>query len=242
MGVPPDAYGVIRSKTHGIDPYLVKPGEFRWVWYRLIPANAETVVFRINPVNRTFSVKGTLPSGDIYARFASIEDNFSWEIDAGFSFSIRPEALVSLVAVNNISQQEELAWYEDDIAKQIEAFILRGMNSEDEFAGYIEALLKNGESPELVQKIQENFPLITNFSIRVKSALVPDVSLYKQTKDLYDTFIAIQKEMLSGNLEDKARSQTESYFRFEELERYGNLLSKYPILLEYLMLEKGGGK
>ena len=230
-GVPPDAYGLIYSKTHGLDTRLVKPGEFRWVWYKLIPTNTTTAVFRLNPVTHEFSTRDTLPSGRVYAAFAGLEEDFSWELRATFSFNLKPEALIPLVTSFNIVSQEELTLHENDIAEQIEAFILRHMDA-------IEELLKDGESPQLEREIQGQFPLVTNISIRVKSARFPDFELYRQTQGLYEDYIALQRDIISGELREKARGRIESYHRFDELERYGALLTKYPLLLDYLTLER----
>jgi len=238
LGVPPDAYGIIRSKTHGTDDKLVKPGEFRWVWYKLIPTNVTTAVFRLNPVNHEFSAYNTLPSGKVYAAFAGIDEGFFWEIRAAFSFSLQSEALIPLVTVNNIGTQEELTRYQNDIAEQIQAFILRRINTGDDFSHLIETLLKDGESPEIETEIQTQFPFITNFTLKVKSAQFPDFVLYQHTKKLYEDYVAFQKDYLSGGLREKAQSRIESHRRFDELEQYGALLTKYPILLEYLTLEK----
>jgi len=238
QGVPPDSYGIIRSKTYGIDTNLVKPGEFRWIWYKLIPTNVTTTVFRLTPVNHEFTAYNTLPSGKIYSAFAGINEGFSWEIRAAFSFSLQSEALISLVSANNISTQEELTRYQDDIAEQIQAFILRRINTDEDFSRHIETLLKDGESPELEREILGKFPFITNFSLKVKSAQFPDFALYRQTRDLYEGYITFQKDYLSGGLREKAQSRIESYQRFDELEHYGELLTKYPILLEYLTLQK----
>jgi len=238
LGVPPDSYGLIRSKTHGIDPNLVKPGEFRWLWYKLIPTNVTTAVFRLNPVYREFSAHNTLPSGKVYAVFAGIDENFSWEIRAAFSFNLRSEALVELAAVNNIGTQEELTRYQNDVAGQIETFILRRINGNDEFSRQVETLITEGESSELEREIQAQFPFITDFSLKVKSARFPDFSLYRQTKGLYENYITFQKDYLSGGLREKAQSRIESHQRFDELEQYGELLTKYPILLDYLALQK----
>jgi len=231
QGVPPDAYGLIRSKTHGLDARLIKPGEFRWVWYKLIPTNTATAVFRLNPVSHEFSARGALPSGRVYAAFAGMEGDFSWEFRAAFSFNLRPESLVPLVAGHNIGDQEELARYERELAADIEAFILRRMNA-------LEGLLKDGENPELERETEGQFPLIENFSLRVKSAQFPDFEQYRQARGLYEAYIALQRDMMSGELREKARNRIESYHRFDELEQYGALLTKYPILLDYLALER----
>ena len=231
QGLPPDAYGFIRSKTHGLDTRLVVPGEFRWVWYKLIPTNATTVVFRLNPVSREFSARDTLPSGKIYAAFAGMESDFSWELRAAFSFTLRPQALVTLISERNIGSQEELERYESDLAADIETFILRRMDA-------IEGLLKDGESPELERAVQEQFPLIERFSLRIKSAQFPNFELYRQAKGLYEQYIALQRDMMTGELREKAKNRIESYHRFEELEQYGALLTKYPVLIDYLALER----
>jgi hypothetical protein len=237
MGVPPDAYGIIRSKSHGIDPHLVSPGEFKWVWYKLIPTNAETIVLRLKPVNHAFSARNTLPSGAIYSTFAGLDNTFLWAINASFYFTLKPESLIQLVTSQNISSQEELARYESDIAGQIEASILRRMNLGDEYAVYIETLLKYGESTDFEREIQSQFPLISGFSMMVKSATLPDYTLYHQVKGLYESYISVQKEYLSKGLDEKAKSRIESQLRFLELEQYGALLTRYPILLDYLATE-----
>ena len=238
IGIPPGSCGVIRSKTHGTDPHLVKSGEFRWVWYKLIPTNAKTIVFRLSPVVREFSAKDTLPSGKVYSSFAGLDGEFSWEINAAFSFSIAPEALIPLVSANNVGSQEELELYENDIAGQIQAFIQRRMDSSEEFVSQIEALLVNDESPALEQEISRQFPQIAGFSIVIKSAKLPDFALYRAAKGLFEEYIAMQKEYIAVDLREKAKNQVESQSRFDELELYGALLSKYPILLDFLSLEK----
>ena len=231
QGVPPDAYGLIRSKTHGLDTRLIEPGEFRWVWYKLIPTNTTTAVFRLNPVSHEFSAQGTLPSGRIYATFAGMEDDFSWEIRAAFSFTLRPESLAPLVTAHNISDQEALTRYEQEIAADIEMFILRRMDA-------LEALLKDGESPEIERAVLGQFPFIDHFSLKVKSAQFPNYTLYRQAQGLYEQYVSLQRDMMSGEMREKARNRIDSYHRFEELEQYGALLTKYPILLDYLALER----
>jgi len=238
LGIPPDGYGVIRSKTHGLYPRLVRPGEFIWLWYKLIPTNTETVVLRLNPVNHEFSAESTLPSGGIYSAFAGIDGDFSWNISAAISFSISPEAVIPLFAANTVNSQEDLTRYEKDIARQIEGLILRRVALEDN-AVQIEELLKNGGNLWFENEILGNFPILRNFSFIVKSARFPDFALYRQAKGLFEEYMVVQKEYASGDIREKAKKRIETMFRFNELELYGALLSKYPVLLDYLTLENG---
>ena len=238
MKVSPDTYGILRSKSHGMYPHLIKPGEFNWVWYKLIPANTKTTLFRITPVHRDFTAKNSLPFGTSYAAFIGMESDFSWEISASFFFSLNPEALIPLVTKNNISDQNELALYENEIAAQIESFILRRFDLNDEFAVQIEALLKYGKYSELEQEVYAEFPDIENFSISVKSSKTPNFALYRQAKELYDGYIARQKEFITNDIDEKAKNRAETFMYFNELELYGALLTKYPVLIEYLAIEK----
>jgi len=236
LGIPPDGYGVIRSKTHGLYPYLVQPGEFRWIWYKLIPTNTETTVLRLNPVNHEFTAEKTLPSGKVYSTFAGINDDFSWNINAVLSFSINPDAIIPLFNANTVNSQEDLTRYENDLAGQIEGLILRCIEQEDN-AAQVEELLKNGVNPWFEREILNQFPNLHNVSFIVKSAKYPDFALYRQSKDLFESYMAVQKSYATGDIQDKVKNRINSMFRFDELEIYGALLTKYPILLEYLALE-----
>ncbi|MDR2478517.1 MAG: hypothetical protein LBD48_04295 [Treponema sp.] len=237
LKVPPGAYGIVRSKTHGVDPRPVRSGEFRWIWYKLIPSNVEIAVYRIVPVTRSISARNSLPSGKTYADFAGIDGGFSWTINASLSFSLNPALLVSVVTDNNIGSAEEFTRYEKDLAGQIEAAILRRLNSGEEDAALLEELLGSGSSPEFNQSIQAEFPQVSGFSFTVTSADFPDIALYRQVRSLYESFILRQREMVSGTLYQKAENMVNSKLRFEELEQYGALLTRYPILLEYLAIE-----
>jgi len=237
LGIPPDGCGVIRSKTHGLYPYLVQPGEFLWIWYKLIPTNAETTVLRLAPFNYDFTAESELPSGRVYSAFAGIRGDFSWRINAVLSFSISPDAIIPLFNANTIGSQEDLTRYQRDVARQIEGVILRYIGQED-LSGEVEALLRDGENPWFEREVIKQFPFLRNFSLRVKSAKFPDFELYRQAKALFEFYMTVQKEYVSGDMRERAKNRMDAMFRFDELELYGALLTKYPILLDYMTLEK----
>jgi len=237
MGIPPDSCGVLISKSHGIYPQLIKPGEINWIWYRLIPTNTKMLVFRITPVHHEFYAKNILPSGKVYSLFAGMECDFSWEINAEISFKIKPDTLMELVKDNIISSQNDLAGYEIDTARRIETIILRIFDMGADYSDQIGELLEAGESPVIRNEIQNNFPQLENISINIKSSKLPDFSLYRQIKNLYGDYILRQKEFLTADLNGKARNRSGILDRLDELELYGSLLNKYPLLLEYLKIE-----
>lgn len=235
--VPPDAYGVLRSKSHGVYPQLIVPGEFRWVWYSLIPTNTRTDVFRLSPVRRQLNASGTLPSAGVYAAFLGIDEDFSWEINAAVDFSLRPQSLIDIAVSKNIRNQEELDKYLSDIADGIQAFIRSWVWQDGGFSARAESLLRQGEIPQLAAEIERRFPDITGFSLRVNSAGMPDFALYEQARTLHGDFVSLQRDFLNAG--DLARGRLETFSRIEELEMYGELLTRFPVLLEFLSIEAG---
>jgi hypothetical protein len=239
IAVPPGSYGLMRSKTHGLDPRLVREGEFRWVWYKLIPTNVDITPYRLDRVEHSFTFRNSLPSGGVYAAFAGITADFSCNISADLAFSLKPGALASLAADYNIGGQEDLDRLEKDLAGEMESFILRRLGPLEENSQSLEEILLSGSSPDLEKALLEQFPAVEKLSCRVKTASFPDFALYRQIRGLFEDFLAGQREYLDNGLREKAEKQIDSRLRFDELERYGEMLTKYPVLLQYLALERG---
>jgi hypothetical protein len=242
LSVPPGAYGVMRSKTHGIDPRLIREGEFRWVWYKLIPTNVDMAVYRLNQVEHPFTVKNTLPSGSAYAAFAGLAADFSYEISAILSFSINPDFLIPLISEHNIGGPADLDAFETTVAGNIEAFILNRIGLGEDTGEDLEVLLRTGSSPELEKTIQTNFPYIEHINCLIRTAQFPDFALYRQLRTIYEEFLSRQQDYLSGGLMEKAEARIDTQLRFDELARYGELLTKYPVLIQYLAIENGTWK
>jgi hypothetical protein len=235
LEVPPGAYGVIRSKTFGLDPRIVQEGEFRWLWYKLIPTNVEISVFRLEQLNHEISVKNILPSGATYAEFAGISADFSYEISGALSFSLNPDFLIRFISDNNINTQDELDAKEKNISERIESFVLRRLESRD--AEILEEIPDFGAGLE--KDIPAEFPMIRGLSCSFKSVKFPDLALYRQVRGLYEDYLTSQREYASSALVRKAENHIESQLRFDELEKYGKLLTEYPILLQYIAIERG---
>jgi hypothetical protein len=257
LPVPAGTYGVMRSKTHGLDPNLIREGEVRWVWYKLIPSNVTIEVYSLNRIDRTISFRGRLPSGDAInttgaddaiGAFPGFGTDFAYKISANISFKIKADSLISLIAEKNLAGQEDLELYEESLAAQIEAFILEYLETAQGVsittqgdAGEFKAILGSGLSPRLEDKITEAFPQIGNLSCRVPPSVFPDFILYQQALGAYENFLAKEREYSNGGTGAgaDAAKRLNSRFRLDELARYGELLTKYPILLQYLALESG---
>jgi hypothetical protein len=214
--------------------------EFRWIWYKLIPTNVQIAIFNLEHTRFPLDFYSTLPSGDIYASFAGMD--FSWNFKGGVSFSISPDSLVELVKKHKFTGQEDLEEYMGKIANDIEVIILRSLSStsdgstqlEQFLTGYPETLLYI----QIKEEVSNRFPEIRDFSFIIHSVKYPDFILYRQLKLMYEEFLSRQREYVSSSFARRAETHIESQMRFEELQRIGDLLTRFPILLEYIKIEE----
>jgi len=241
LTVPPGSYGVLRSKTHGLDPQVIREGEFRWLWYKLIPTNVAISTYTLGPVTRPIRSSGTLSSGEAYAALAGIEADFSWEISGEISFSIRPEALPQMVARENLRSNEDLRMAEERLAERIEHFVLQRLRAfaDREDGEKLAAIRFTGSLPELDDEILRAFPEIQNLICTIRVVRFPDYILYRSLKELYREYVSLLSATLNPNIAREAEARMNINLRLEELARYGELLTRYPILLNFLALEKG---
>ena len=239
FSVPPGSYGVLRSKTHGMDPRVIREGEFRWCWYKLIPNNAEILVFTPKPVSHNLSSSGSLPSGNVYAAIAGIQADFSWSVSGEFSFSVKPESIPELIQRERISSQNDLNALEDAYCRGIETLILNRLNILAQDEAKMEKLILSGSPPELNAEIETAFPELEKINCVVRTIRYPDYGLYKSARSLYNEYLATQQSVLQKNVERNAENNMEGKLKLDELEKIGEVLTRYPVLLQYLALEKG---
>ncbi|MDR3171494.1 MAG: hypothetical protein LBU17_07690 [Treponema sp.] len=239
LTVPLGTYGVLRSKTHGIDPQVIREGKFQWVWYKLIPTNVVIQTFTLDRISRSLLARDALPSGSEYASFAGLRLNFSYEVSAVFSCTIKPDSLTSLVVTYNISNQTDLNAFEADLADQIEAFALQRLRLYMGDEEKITEILSSGRLIQWEDDIQQAFPDIENLSCNIHTPHFPDIQLYHTVRSIYEDYVAKQREYIQTDRLLQPEARIGSQIRFEELAKYGELLTKYPILLQYLTIEKG---
>ena len=229
FALPLGSVGVLRSKTHGVAPEVIREGEVRWVWYRLIPANAKVLPFMLKPVNGVVEASGSLAQGDVYRRFAGQGARFSWKLTCNYTFMLNDTSLPALVAEKNITNTEELDQYLAGIAVNLENMV---QNYE-----ITREIFEKSASPSIEAAIHAAFPEITGLNLLWETVEAPDFALYETGKAMYQDYLARQQALLGPDLAGEAARNITSQFRFDELERYGELLTKYPSLLPYLQME-----
>ena len=239
--VPAGQYGVINSKTHGFDPKPVSSGEFRWIWYKLLPTNVKISCYNLNYPTFPIDFNSRLPSGETYASFLGLTNaDFSWELHGEISFNLKPEYLVQLAKLHNFAGQEDLDAYMKKTAGDIELLILRNLSliSSVDDSNRVEKILSGDTDEQMESEIRAGFPEINEFAFKIKTVKTPDFILYRQLRLMYEEFLTKQREYVNNELGRKAENHINSQLRINELEQYGEILSKYPILLDYLKLEQ----
>jgi len=240
LTVPPGSYGVMRSKTHGLDPKIIHDGEFRWIWYKLLPTNVKISVYTVGPVNHPIRSSGDLSSGQVYAELAGLEADFSWEISGELIFSIRPDFLPQLTEREGITNDEGLRKAEENLALRAENLVLERLKgyANDENAEKLESIVFGASLSDLNHEVQTLIPEIENLNCIIRFVRLPDYTLYQSLRALYQEYIARQNAVLSLDITKEAERRINSRIRLEELSQYGELLTKYPVLIEYLAVEK----
>lgn len=240
LTVPPDSYGVMRTKTHGLEDETIRSGEFRWFWYKVLPTNTQISVYTLTPVKRSVSVSGSLPSGQMYASLAGLEADFSWEIAGDISFTLDPNYLPQFTERNNISDDAALRNAEENLAVSIENLVIQRLKAyaDNNDTEKMETLMVASSLPELDSEILAAFPELENLVCTLRTVRFPDFALFNSVKALYHEYLARQNAVLAEDVTLEAERRINSKLRIEELTQMGELLTKYPILIQYLTVEK----
>ncbi|MDR2211118.1 MAG: hypothetical protein LBO65_06595 [Spirochaetaceae bacterium] len=237
--VPPGSWGVLRSKTHGIDPGVIREGRFRWVWYKLIPRNVSTAVFTIPGMTIPVEFSGTLPSGEVYSAMAGLKTDFSYQITAAVNCRLRGESLPVLAERENLLVQGDLDRYVTKLSGEIKNHLRILLWTYGENEGALKESQTTGTIRALESDLGRAFPNLEDISCTVKTLRFPDFVLYEEVRRLYRDYLAAQRGSLQGEIALLAVQAIEERRRLEELAKYGELLTKYPLLLQYLALERG---
>ncbi len=228
-------YGVVFTKMNGYDEEVLEPGRFIWRWEALIPTNLNLHVYHLEPQQRELSVSGNLPSGDLYRNFFEGNPDFSYRITLVLNFQIKPEVLPRLAETENLTPENLEPYYE----KQLNAALAEAVNllrekadDPDFYTG--QGIPKENLEELLISHLGQHLPDIRLNSLLVKDLAVPDLTLYFKAREAYFAMMETQKNLSAESLKAATAKAMEKSVNLELLEKYGELLTKYPVLLDYL--------
>lgn len=238
--LPENTYAVIFTKTGGWDEAVVTPGKFAWRWERLVPTNLKMHTFQLKPYSAKISASGSLPSGDTYAAMLNPEPDFGFTIALSVSFGIKPESLPRLVSSTVLSEDTFDAWH-DEIKTAISAkaaVFIRDRSTDVNAAG---SLTSMGDAiiTDLTRYLESSFEDVDFKAIFVQNIEIPDIELYQTAKQLFLDFSRSRKDSYVNALSRITWTESRAEQHFGVLERYGDLITRFPALLDLLTL-KGG--
>jgi len=238
-GLSPGSFGVLRSKTHGIDGKVIREGSIRWVWYKLIPKNATLSVFFLNDMQVPVEVSGTLPSGDVYTSFVGLKSDFTFSFSGSISYRLKPESLPELVERENLLSQEDLDKYLTLLDEKIKTHVQGLLWTYGEDETILKEAQETGTIRALEAEFHNAFPQAELKNCTVETLHFPDLVLYDEVRKLYQDYLAAQRGEVRNETAVLAAENIKNRRRLDKLAAYGELLTKYPVLLQYLALEKG---
>lgn len=236
FSVPAGQYGVMVSKTGGINAVPIQPGIFRWQWEFLIPSNARVLLFELVPVTHSETVSGMLPSGAVYSRMIEGTPDFTWEFTCETVARITPSSLPVLVEYHAVQDQQALEqWTKDTLsdrakntAETVIRRVLNDLSADTTVPADPEALAR-----EIADSFRETGKDLDIISVSVQSNRFPDMSLYHTAAQTFEAYQDQRRALWTQTATGEAADSVSDYLSFERYSRWGELLTKYPILIDF---------
>jgi len=246
FSVPAGKYGVMLSKSGGYYPQAIMPGNFTWRWERIVPTNAQILVFDLTPRQVNYMADGTLPSADRYAKVLNTKDDFSWSFGMDTLVTLKPGQLVSIVEKNTIQMQEALESYIDShIQAMLQTIMYR----------YVSELIDN---PYEYQQIKTDYHILSekikgelaktagqDFSVEavtLTKLTIPDIHTYKIAEQAYNTYEQQREMLLAETAAKEAQYSASEQFQIDRLTKWGDFLAKYPHIIELIAVAQQDSK
>jgi hypothetical protein len=242
--IPRDFYGVIQTRLTGFDENVYLPDTNLWRWEKLLPTAFTLYKFKLIPYKKDIEspVKGSLyPSGNDYARALGEDFDFSFELDVHVEFTIIPDKL-PVLAKNGLRPDNMAAWYDDMADKLSERLFDIIVDEPDIFLKYTTTEYLNH-----IQAIigdEKDFYGITLLAVDPKNINIPDYEAYKVLKEQYLEYVNVKSEMRNEMLQAEKQLYLEAVQKeieiIRNIDKYGEILTKYPTILEFLQKTNRG--
>ena len=246
FSVPAGKYGVMLSKSGGYYPQAIMPGNFTWRWERIVPTNAQILVFDLTPRQVNYTADGSLPSADRYGKVLNTKDDFSWGFGMDALVTLKPEQLVPVVEKNTIQTQEALESYIDSHIRAILQTIMYRYVSElvDNPYEYQQVktdyhTLSEKIKDELTKAIGQDFAVE---AVTLTKLTIPDIHTYKIAEQAYNQYEQQREMLLAETAAKEAQYAASEQFQIDRLTKWGDFLAKYPHIIELIAVAQQDSK
>lgn len=234
--LPVNTYAVMFSKTGGYDKEVLEPGRFNWKWERILPTNSKLIKFTVETRSVSLDYNGSLPSSDLYSSTIPGQPDFSYNMTFLITYRLREDQLPALLEQGILESNDLNSFYgyaESEYLRIIKDgshdFFAENLAIDNTSYGDLELILQ--------EKIKSRFSFIEVRSFVVKYLNFPDLELYSKSRDLYHQILDRRKETEIATEKWAIESKVNLDTKIEILTKYGELLTKYPILVDYFALD-----
>lgn len=234
--LPEHTYAVLFSKTSGYDEEVIQPGQFNWRWERVLPTNSKLIKVKLENHTISLNYEGILPSGELYSSVLPQNPDFSYKIDFSISYLLNKDVLPKLLSEGTINADKTEDFYshiESEFVKIIKKSCTDYFNQ-----NYV---INSNSYLDLesiiLEKFNQRYSYILTRNLTISYINFPDLQLYNKSKDLYYQILDKRKEAEIATEKWVIESKINMDTKLEILSKYGELLSKYPILIDYFSLD-----
>lgn len=199
--IEPGTFAVLQTKTNGLIEKPLISGEKNWNWQFLLPTNTKLTSFTIEPLTTTQTVSGQLPSGNFYGSQISQNYTFDYSFTFNIALTISPDAVVRLIKLNQITDNNSLKNYLETASKTLSSlatsYVLEKLKANNSFT--VESLRKD----EILKNVSlyKDFPDVEVYSLSIVQSSIPDLSLFSKVQN--GTFI-------TNDIQSKTQSEAEN--------------------------------
>ena len=246
FSIPAGKYGVMLSKSGGYYPQAIVPGNFTWRWERIVPTNAQILVFDLTPRQVHYAADGSLPSADRYGKVLNTKDDFSWGFGMDALITLKAEQLVPVVEKSTIQTQEALESYIDSHIQAVLQTIMYRYVSELVDNPYEYQQVKT-DYHTLSEKIKDELTKATgqDFSVEAVTLIkltIPDIHTYKIAEQAYNQYEQQREMLLAETAAKEAQYAASEQFQIDRLTKWGDFLAKYPHIIELIAVAQQDSK
>lgn len=230
--VPENNVALGFSTITGYDTSFMESGKLNWRWQKLIPKCYTLKMYQLETQSAEVSVAQTLPSGELYASGMAGNPDFSFSVKYAISYKIKEDSLYGMATSGELGDGGLDAFYADIKEKiQNAASSLLGEEMAKAMAGstFSQKALEDGVKTRIGQQLSD----IDIISFDTAEAKFPDIELYMAAKTKYLENQEKQQEIAAQKEKETTDFNAKIDQRIELLKKYGELLTQYPILIEY---------
>lgn len=244
LRLEPGARAVLFSRTSGWSDTVYEAGEFAWAWQLLIPTNADLYEFSGETRRLSVSSRSSLPSAEMYVGAVDGDPDFSQRVVMSIRYRLSPSGIRSLAPIGIVADTLD-QWY-DDTDDRITALAAQIIGQVIERGAEQAAENPAGPAPEeiaeeIADRLAERMPQIEVVAVEVTDLHLPDLQLYALARETYFAVQDARRQALIDAARAVAGSEADTAARVQNLQRYGEVLTEFPVLLEYLEIAARNG-